>query len=87
MLQEGKNIFFDNDDEFYQFCVVPQINIVDGVMTFDLSSAYYNAVNNGCKFIIKDEDSSIFKHQAVSYRTLTQPVKNLVQYFDGITKY
>ena len=89
-----KNInkmYFDSDDDFYQFCVEPYIIPVEYTdnngeikysMDFNLSKAYKDAVNQGKTFIIKDPDSQIFKHQAVSYRTITKPIQNLEQYFE-----
>ena len=83
-------IYFDNDDEFYEFCVVPKLVPVqyvngDGQIAyytdFNLSDAYHDAVKAGKKFMIKNEDSSIFKHKCVSYRTLSKPIENLCQYF------
>ena len=51
-------------------------------MDFNLSNAYNDAISQGKKFIIKDPNSQIFKHQAVSYRTITKPIQNLEEYFD-----
>ena len=91
MLKIKSNIrYFDNDDEFYQFCVVPQLVPVeytdaDGnthhCATFNLSQQYLNDLENGIQFVIKDENSQIFKHGSVSYRTITKPISGLIQYF------
>ena len=87
----SQKLFFNSDDEFYKFCVVPEIIPVEYVnqdgeikyyMDFNLSNAYNDAVKQGKKFIIKDPNSQIFKHQAVSYRTITKPIQNLEEYFD-----
>ena len=83
-------IFFDNDDDFYKFCVVPElipVHYIDksGIdryyTTFEFTPQYQNAINKGMTFIIKDEDSNIFKHGAVSYRTITKDIQNLEQWF------
>lgn len=87
MDMEDPNVrYFDNDDEFYKYCVVPELVPVDlgnGLYsaTFNFSSQYQDDIKNGIRFIIKDEDSKIFKNGAVSYRTITKPVQNLEQYF------
>ena len=82
-------MYFDSDDDFYQFCVEPYIIPVEYTndqgetkyyMDFNLSKSYQNAINQGKVFIIKDPNSQIFKHQAVSYRTITKPIQNLEQY-------
>lgn len=94
MLTDNKQniIYFDNDDEFYDYAVVPQLIPIktDSVDKYgnpvyycdwNFSSVYNNAIQNNTQFIIKDEDSQIFKHGAVSYRTITKPIQNLQQYF------
>ena len=97
-MTEGKNIlypgediiYFDSDDEFYDFCVVPALFVVkkrnrNGDYTmctdFDLSPAYHDYVKQGKKFCIKNQDSQIFKHGCVSYRCVNKPIQNLIQYF------
>ena len=91
MLKIPKKKYFDTDDDFYNFCVVPQVvqrerikDNGDVIRSFDfeLSNEYYDAVNNNIMFIIKDLNSQIYKHQAVSYRTVTKPVSNLEQYYN-----
>lgn len=83
-------IYFNNDDEFYKFCVNPQIKAVkyinpkgeeDYFTDFDFTQNYKDAIEQGKKFIIKDEDSRIFKNGMVSYRTISKKVDNLEQYF------
>ena len=43
---------------------------------------YNKAVNNCIQFVIKDENSNIYKNGCVSYRTITKPISNLKQYFN-----
>ena len=87
--KEDKILYFNTDDDFYTFCVVPvakQRDVllsngqISSFMDFDLSNDYWNAVNDGKYFVIKDPKSQIFKHKAVSYRTMTKPIKNLKHY-------
>lgn len=83
-------IYFDSDEDFYKFCVVPELITIecdiDGVKhyyyDFDFSYLYKDAIKQGKHFIIKDENSSIFKNKTISYRTITKPIQNLYQYFD-----
>ena len=83
-------MYFDNDDEFYQFCVAPVVipiaSTKDGITSysfdFDFTQGYKNALSNGKRFVIKDEDSQIYKRGAVTYRTITKPIQNLDQYFN-----
>lgn len=86
-----KVIYFDNDQEFYEYVVVPRlvpIQYVDNCgneryyTDFNFSPQYLHNVENGTKFIIKDEDSQIYKHGAVSYRTITKEISNLEPWYD-----
>lgn len=88
---KNNRIYFDSDDEFYQYTVVPELVPVQYIdmngeekyyTDFNFTPQYQNAINNGMTFIIKDEDSNIFKHGSVSYRTITKDVQNLEQWFD-----
>lgn len=89
-IKNPNTLYFTSDNDFYRFCVVPVIvtrEYVDTVtgkpayyMDFDFSNQYRDAVEKGMKFCIKDEDSQIYKHGCVSYRTITKPVDNLLQY-------
>lgn len=83
-------MYFDCDDDFYRFCVVPVIvpkerisrdGTIRQSMDFNLSNDYQNAVDGGTKFVIKDPNSQIYKRKAVSYRTITKPIVNLEEYF------
>ncbi len=94
--KEYNILYFNDDDEFYTFCVKPQIlltSIVDdeGVShectTFDFTDEYKTAVNNGTSFVIKDENSLITKHNAVSLGFHTKEVKNLEPYNAFYDKY
>ena len=84
-------IYFDNDNEFYEYAVIPQLITIpfidkSGVeryyTDFNFSTQYNDAINNGMKFIIKDEDSQICKHGAVSYRTIAKEIKNLEPWYN-----
>lgn len=93
---EDKNqniIYFDNDDEFYNYAIVPELiaKETDHINKYgypiyytdwNFSNGYNTAIDNGTSFIIKDENSQIYKHGAISYRTITKPVQNLQQYFE-----
>lgn len=93
MLEDKKQniIYFDSDDEFYDYIVNPEMIICQTQRTdkygnpvyyadWDFTKAYYDALQNKTVFIIKNEDSQIYKRGAVSYRTSTKPVQNLEQY-------
>ena len=90
-IDNSNRIYFDNDDDFYAFSVNPTLvtkEFVDAngnvgyYCDFDFTPQYYDAVNAGKKFIIKDENSNIYKHQAVSFRTISKPVSNLGYYYE-----
>ena len=84
-------IYFDSDNEFYEYSVVPELVPVQYIDSegnekyytdFNLSPQYNNAVNNGMRFVIKDEDSQIYKHGCVSYRTISKDIQNLDPWYD-----
>lgn len=84
-------IYFDSDNEFYEYCVIPElipIQYTDGegveryYTDFNLSPQYNDAIKNNMRFVIKDENSQIYKHGAVSYRTITKDIQNLDPWYD-----
>lgn len=84
-------MYFNNDDEFYKFCVVPKLIPIQYFdksgnekyyNDFNLSNRYNYALDKGIKFCIKDEDSQIYKHGCVSYRTITKEIDNLEPWFN-----
>lgn len=87
-------IFFDNDDEFYNFVLVPVVKVsIDNtgdqprsINELTTNWEYNLALKNNKKFIIRDEDSQIYKHGCVSYRTVNKYIDNLEPYYKGITE-
>ena len=86
-----KIIYFDNDQEFYDYAVIPELvpipytdksGIERYYTDFNFTPQYNNAVNNEMTFIIKDEDSQIYKHGGVSYRTIFKDIPNLEPWFN-----
>jgi hypothetical protein len=82
----GNIIYFDNDNEFYEFCVTPKLFVTPFIdrlgnenyyTDFSLSNQYNESINNGIKFVIKDKNSQIYKRKKVSYRTITKDIQNL----------
>lgn len=78
--------YFDNDDDFYSYCVDPRIIPMKSdkgfyYTTFNFTPQYLSDIENGVKFIIKDVDSVIFKHKAVCVGLMNKRVQNLEQYF------
>ena len=79
--------YFDNDDDFYNYCVDPRIVPMKSkegfyYTTFNFTPQYLSDVNDGVKFVIKDSNSKIFKRQAVCVGLMNKRVQNLEQYFD-----
>ena len=95
-IQVPEIIYFDNDQEFTDFCLAPYGVIVypeDGsspTWTGVYSDEYKDAIKEGKRFVIKDEDSVVFKHKCVNKlvpiqgtgreATVQMPVKNLEPY-------
>ena len=100
-----KNIIsFDSDKKFEDFCIAPYAAVkrsANGTLFVEgqYSDMYKKYIEEGKTFIIKDEDSQVFKHQCISKRvpvkvdgfpsynrlTLVQlPVQNLEEYFEDL---
>ena len=104
MTEEKNIVFFESDDEFTDFCIAPYAVVkrsADGTLSVEgqYSDMYKKYIEEGKTFIIKDEDSKVYKHQCVSKRvpvkvddfpsynrlTLVRlPVQNLEQYFEDL---
>ena len=84
-------IYFDTDDDFYNFSVQPVVvareyinplNQNDAYLDFDFSNAYNDAISNNIAFVIRDKNSQILKHNGlISYRTITKQAKNLKPWY------
>lgn len=85
MNRVNNTIYFDSDDEFLDFAVDrrPIVREGNGVKytDFNFTSMYQREVDNGVRFCIKDENSTIEKRQAVSYMTNTKKVENLEPWY------
>lgn len=84
-------MYFDTDADFHSFCVIPQYKIVQSetgqtYYDFDFTSDYLNALAAGTKFTIRDKNSNVLKHKAVSFGSITKPVQNLKMYSSTIDK-
>ena len=96
--------FFESDDEFTDFCIAPYAVVKrssEGTLFVEgqYSDMYKKYIEQGKTFIIKDENSQVYKRQCVSKRvpvkiddfpsydrlTLVQlPVQNLEPYFEDL---
>ena len=78
-------IYFDSDDEFMDFAVDQHPVIRQGkrckYTDFNFTTMYQKEVDNGTRFCIKDDNSQIEKHQAVSFMSNTKEVENLDPWF------
>lgn len=96
--------FFESDDEFTDFCIAPYAvvkRLSDGTPFVEgqYSDMYKKYIEQGKTFIIKDENSQVYKRQCVTKRvpvkiddlpsydrlTVVQlPVQNLEEYFEDL---
>jgi len=101
---ENNIIFFESDDEFTDFCIAPYAvvkRLSDGTPFVEgqYSDMYKKYIEQGKTFIIKDENSQVYKRQCVTKRvpvkiddlpsydrlTVVQlPVQNLEEYFEDL---
>ncbi len=84
-------IYFDTDNDFYNFCVEPvlipkeytnQNGEIDQYSDFNFTSCYNDAIDRNIAFVIRDKNSQILKHNGVvSYRTISKQTQNLLPYW------
>lgn len=70
-------LFFENDDEFADFCIAPYaiVKISEKGNPYyegEFSEIYLKAIEEGKKFVIKDEDSKVYKRSSVSARVFAK---------------
>ena len=102
MTEANNTIYFESDEEFADFCLAPYAVLIEtksGSPTYTgvYSDEYKKCIEQGKTFIIKNEDSQVFKRKGVEKRVplriegfpsynrkvlVSLPVKNLEQYFD-----
>ena len=84
-------MYFDTDDDFYQFCVEPVLiareytnnrGDIDYYSDFNFTNAYQDAIKNNIAFVIRDKNSNILKHKGVvSYKTISKQTQNLKPWY------
>lgn len=80
---EDNIIYFNNDNEFYDWAVNPN-PVINRSQTgipyfyFDTTKNYQDALNSGKKFCIKDKNSLIKKRGCCCYRSCVIPIENIV---------
>ena len=79
-----ESMYFESDDEFTDFCVVPYAVIKQsesGVYYYhgEYSDLYKKAIEEGKRFVIKDENSQVYKRQCVSKRVLVPKTDKYVK--------
>ena len=79
--KENNIIYFDNDEEFYDLCVSPELvfktSSKTGVTYFDMDFAewYKNDVDEATKIVILDDKSTILRRGGVvTYRTCSKKI-------------
>ena len=70
-------LFFENDDEFADFCIAPYAIVKRSERGYlyyegEFSEMYLKAIEEGKKFVIKDEDSKVYKRSSVSGRVFAK---------------
>lgn len=81
---------FDDDEDFFEYAICKNPVILPlgdtglTYFTFDYSKGYKQDTEKGIKFLIKGSNSSVIKHGAISYRTVTLPVS--VEYYDNAVR-
>lgn len=84
-----KIIVFENDEEFEMFAMKPNLVVKtsekSGTLYYDieLSDEYFEAVNEGTLFYIKDRNSKVKKRKVVKQRLASKPVQNIIEGWYG----
>ena len=79
---DKKYIEFEDDDDFTNYAIHPHYvfkTSSSGKMYYDVdfTDEYLKDLGNGFIFDIDSDDSVVRKHQAVTFGTITKPVKIL----------
>lgn len=85
-------IIFDNDDDLFQFAVVPEFVLCtdeNGVQYADwmFTDDYNDAVAGNYELLMNDLNSRFLKNQDIHYKGITKPIKlvgNFERIFDNI---
>ena len=78
--EENNIIYFDNDEEFYDFCVSPDLIVktsAKGTLYYDMDFTewYKSHVDEATKIVILDDDSTILRRGGVvTYRTCNKKI-------------
>ena len=78
--QENNIVYFDNDEEFFDFCVNTELVIktsVKGTLYYDMDFTewYKSHVDEATKIVILDSHSEILHHGGVvTYRTCNKKI-------------
>ena len=85
MKRKDNIIYFDSDDEFFSFCVVPHLVLREGkhgkYTDFNFTKNYKEELDKGTRFCIKDENSLITKRGMVTLGIESKKVDNLEPWF------
>ena len=78
-----ETIYFESDDEFTDFCVAPYAAIEQSekggyYYHGEFSALYKKAIEEGKRFVIKDENSQVYKRQCVCKRVLVPKIDGYV---------
>ena len=78
--QENNIVYFDNDEEFFDFCVNTELVIktsAKGTLYYDMDFTewYKSHVGEATKIVILDDDSTILRRGGVvTYRTCNKKI-------------
>ncbi len=80
-----KIIVFENDEEFDEFAIDPQVRIFsddNGIHYYDwkFTADYENEVENGTIFYIKDRNAEVLRRNSCTYKIISKRVENVKPY-------
>lgn len=87
MVKVDNTYVFEDDDEFYNYVVVPKVYIKESEVTnskycaMELTKFYKDAVKNGEEFYIADPESKVMKREVVQLGPCQASLKNINPFF------
>jgi hypothetical protein len=79
-IDKNNNTFiFENDDELYNFAVIPEYVVVTDEMGnqgmgWNFTEDYLDAVAGNGEFLMNDLNSRCLKHQVIDFRGVSKPI-------------
>lgn len=90
----NNSFIFENDDDLYDFAVIPEYVIVTDEMGnqgmgWNFTEDFLDAIAGNAEFLMNDLNSRCLKHKAIDYKGISKPINisgNFERIFEDIDK-